>query len=1003
MKTGALMLYLVIMVASSCFSAETPRPDVAQLRWQQHELIMFVCLDPCTWQGREYDDHSLPVSRIHPRKLDTDQWCATASLWGAKEILFVAKHTGGFCWWQTSTSTYGVKETPWRNGRGDVLADLSLSCKKFGLDLGVYVYPGDETWGAGIGSGGKTSDPSKQEAYNRVFRQQLTEVLSNYGTIREVWFDGSCVIDVHDILKRYAADAVIFQGPSATIRWVGNEDGIAPDPNWYTVRQSDLATGVATAQQSNPDGDAYAPVEVDVPLLQKGGHKWFWAPNTDSLLLDLHQLMDIYDKSVGRGSVLLLNSTPDTNGVIPDSHVEVYRKFGEEIKRRYSTPLRRTSGAGKQMEMAFSKEQWIDHIILQENLENGQRVLSYVVEGYTDGQWKTLCEGTSIGNKKIDAFNPVEVEKVRVRFLKFKAPPEISNFAACEVIPSPDGGAMPLPTKAQLRWHNYERIMFVHFSANTWQTHRGLENEYDDLSTPLSRINPSKLNTDQWCEVARSWGAKMILFVAKHGGGFCSWQTNTTDYGIRNTAWRNGKGDILGDLSKSCEKYGLDLGVYLYPGDPHWGAGGGSGGITADSTKQEAYSKIYREQLTEILTRYGEIREVWFDGNCKIYVDDILKKYASNAVIFQGPMASLRWVGTEDGYAPFSNWYTLNSKDLKTGVATSVQSDPFGDAYAPVEVDVPLLKNGGHKWFWAPNSDRLIMSTEQLMNLYYKSVGRGSVLLLNSTPDTTGLIPASHAAAYKAFGDEIRRRFKEPLKQTSGRGNVLDLAFSQPTEVNHVVLQEDLAKGQRVLAFKVEAMDSRGQWKAVYEGTSVGFKRICYFEPIQAKKIRVMFTNVKARPQIANFAAYFVRGIKPEPDKRDDRDKFYDGVGNKQGTVGGQEASIEVGTWKMGDNGTAWTEFTFDLTKQVRKIGQYEIAFETRPGKNADGLEFADWEMEIYGGKMKDVIEMLPGGSAFRVTRSQQTLDDFPTIFRVKMKNNRGSSSGIITIKRLTY
>jgi alpha-L-fucosidase len=563
--------------------------------------------------------------------------------------------------------------------------------------------------------------------------------------------------------------------------------------------------------------------------------------------------------------------------------------------------------------------------------------------------------------------------------------------------------SLPLPSKAQLRWHNYERIMFVHFSANTWQTNRGLENEYDDLSTPLDRINPSRLNTDQWCEVARSWGARMILFVAKHGGGFCMWRTNTTEYGIKNTPWRNGRGDVLADLSRSCRKYGLDLGIYLYPGDPHWGAGGGSGGVTANSSKQEAYTKIYRQQLTEVLSRYGEIREVWFDGSCRINVDDILKKYARNAVIFQGPMASLRWVGNEDGFAPFSNWYTLESSDLKTGVATAIQSDPFGDAYAPVEIDVPLLKNGGHKWFWAPHADHLIMTTDQLMDLYYRSVGRGSVLLLNSTPDTTGLIPASHAAAYKAFGEEIRRRFTHPLKSTRGKGNAVGMAFSQPTEINHVILQEDLSKGQRVLAFSIEGMDERGQWKEVYAGTSVGFKRICQIEPVRLTRIRVTFTNVKARPTISNLAVYDIPGVTLEAEARNDRDKFFDGVGSKQGTPLREDPAVEIGKWNAGPASGGWKEITCDLTKQVTTVGQYEIAFNESQADRAADIDFKDWEVEMYGGKVEGAVELLRGRTAFRITRSQQTLDKFRTVFRVKMKSGKEEHSGTISIRPLRY
>ena len=564
---------------------------------------------------------------------------------------------------------------------------------------------------------------------------------------------------------------------------------------------------------------------------------------------------------------------------------------------------------------------------------------------------------------------------------------------------------IPLPSDAQLRWHNYERIMFVHFSANTWQTHRGLGNEWDDLSTPLERINPAKLNTDQWCEVARSWGAKMILFVAKHVGGFCSWQTNTTEYGIKNTPWKNGKGDILKDLSKSCEKYGLDLGIYVYPGDPHWGSGPGSGGITEDPSRQEEFNGIFRRQMTEVLSNYGEIREVWFDGSCKIPVEDILQKYAPNAVVLQGPMASLRWVGNEDGYAPYSNWYTLSSKDLKTGVATAIQSNPFGDAYAPVEIDVPLLKNGGHKWFWAPNADHLILTTEQLMNMYYKSVGRGAVLLINSTPDTTGLIPQSHADAYKAFGNEISKRFDNPISKTKGEGNSLEISFSGPTEINHVILQEDLSFGQRVLAYSIEGMNEKGEWGKVYDGTSIGYKRICYFNPVTLQKIRVSFTNSKAKPQIPNFAVYNISGVSLEPEKRKDLSGFYDGLTRKYGKDQKEETIIEIGKWGMDSfNNAEWKEMSFDLTTYVKAIGQYEVTFSMIPGPaDKSGLDFKDWEIEMYGQKSRNAVELLKGTSTFRITRSQQTLDEYPTKFRIKIKNKSDKSSGKITIKMLTY
>lgn len=542
-------------------------------------------------------------------------------------------------------------------------------------------------------------------------------------------------------------------------------------------------------------------------------------------------------------------------------------------------------------------------------------------------------------------------------------------------------GNLPLPTRPQLRWQQYEQIMFVCMDPCTWQGR-----EYDNHSIPLSRINPEKLNTDQWCQVAKSWGANEILFVAKHTGGFCWWQTQTSNYGIKETPWKTGKGDVLADLAQSCKKYGLDLGVYVYPGDEQWGAGIGSGGTTKDPSKQEAYNQVFRQQLTEVLSRYGTIREVWFDGNCNIPVSDILSKYATDAVIFQGKSANIRWVGNEDGYAPYPNWYTLKSDDLTTGVATALHSDPNGDAYAPVEVDVPLLKNKGHKWFWAPNTDHLLIDVGKFMNVYYKSVGRGAVLLLNSTPDTTGLIPASHVAMYKKFGEEIKKRFSVPVKQTVGEGESLEIHFKKPVAINHVVLQEELSKGQRVLAYIVEGY-SQGKWVKLYEGSSVGNKKIDYFTTIELEKIRVRFVKFMATPQIRNFAVYHIQSRVEDSDTK-------------------EQISV-IGNWQADTYNQEWEEVSFDLTPYVNAIGQYDIYFSTlvrdHNSKEPSGLEFSDWQLEMYGRNAPEAIQLTENGNVLRLTHSQQTLDEFPIILRMKIRSKSAKSSGDIIIKRLTY
>jgi len=431
---AALAVLSCISVAPAADQApavKLAQPTPQQYAWHEQERIMFVCLDPCTWQGREYDNHSTPLSAINPSQLDTDQWCRAAKLWGAKEILFVAKHTGGFCWWQTETTKYGIKDTAWKGGKGDVLAELSVSCRKHGLNLGIYVYPGDDTWGAPMGSGGRTKDPSKQEAYNRVFRQQMTEVLTRYGKITEVWFDGSCVIDVSDLLKQHAADSVVFQGPQATIRWPGTESGRLPYPAWNSLPGKDLMTGVSTAAHSNPDGDAWAPLEADTTLYN---HNWFWSAENEKKRKSLDELMDIYYKSAGRGGVLLLNSTPNTNGLIPADDLKLYEAFGREIERRFSRPVAEITGQrGAVVELALLRPTLINHVVLMEDYREGERIREYAVEGLSDGQWKELSQGTSIGRKKIDRFRPAQVSRVRLRVTKSAAEPIIRRLALFQI------------------------------------------------------------------------------------------------------------------------------------------------------------------------------------------------------------------------------------------------------------------------------------------------------------------------------------------------------------------------------------------------------------------------------------------------------------------------------------------------------------------------------------------------------------------------------------------
>lgn len=402
-------------------------PGPAQVLWQDMEQTMFIHFDPATWQGSAYDNHSTPLSNINPAKLDVNQWIDVAESWGARMIIFVAKHVGGFCWWQTETTDYSIKSTPYKNGKGDVLAELSEACRNRGMKLGVYIYPGDESFGAYLGGGGRTKDSSKQEAYNQILRKQWTEVLSRTPGITEIWFDGSVIVPLEDIIRQYAPDAIVFQGPFADIRWVGNEGGYAPYPAWNSIKCNDATTGTATAAHGDPYGDCWMPVEVDVPLKN---HDWFWSPTNYKNLRSIDELIKIYYKSVGRGCQLLLNAAPDTNGLIPPEDVDLYKQLGEEIKKRFGKSIAETSGKGNIVQLDFGLPVNVDHLILQEDIVFGERVRRYVIEGRTDDDWFHITSGISIGHKRIEQFKPVNVKQIRLRVTESNLPPVIKRMAA---------------------------------------------------------------------------------------------------------------------------------------------------------------------------------------------------------------------------------------------------------------------------------------------------------------------------------------------------------------------------------------------------------------------------------------------------------------------------------------------------------------------------------------------------------------------------------------------
>jgi alpha-L-fucosidase len=452
------------------------------------------------------------------------------------------------------------------------------------------------------------------------------------------------------------------------------------------------------------------------------------------------------------------------------------------------------------------------------------------------------------------------------------------------------GSTLALPSAAQRAWQDLELGMFVHFAPNTWQ-----EKEYDDLTSVSADIMP-EIDAKQWADTATALGARYIVLVAKHTGGFCLWQTDTTEYGIKATPWRGGHGDVMADLAAACAQRGLQLGVYLSPRDDKHGAG--LSGRCATPEAQAAYDDLYRRQLTELLTRYGPIAELWLDGSSVVPTGDIVAQHAPDAMVFQGPQATIRWVGNEDGFAPYPCWNAIAAQDARTGIATALHGDPAGDVWMPVEVDVSIRRPN---WFWSTTNERNLVSLDDLIEIYYRSVGHGAQLLLNMPPDRTGRIPEADAARAAQFGGEIKRRFGTPLREGAGAGRSLILTFETPTRVDHVILQEELSRGERVRAWRLDGF-AWERWHLIGEGSAIGHKRILPVAPEGYTMLRLTVTESEGEPILRRFAA-FSAGVNPPRSWQETATLWADDA---------------VGSWS-GDT------LSLDLTPKVAAAGRYRL------------------------------------------------------------------------------
>lgn len=406
-----------------------PVPSPAQLAWQDAEMGMFFHFGVNTYSDREWGDGKEDPATFNPVNLDCRQWVRAAQIAGAKYVVLTAKHHDGFCLWPTKTTKHSVASSPWKGGKGDVVRELADAARDAKIGLGLYLSPWDRNspaYGSGTG-------------YMDLYIEQLTELLSNYGPVMEVWFDGANgegpngkkqTYDwprIHSTVRRLQPTAVMFSDSGPDIRWNGNERGRGGDPNWATVDPTivthpgmDGPHIIAALQNGNPapQGTVWRPAEADVSI--RPG--WFYHADQDTKVKTAEELREIWFASVGRNCNLLLNVPPNREGRIADADFERLGLFGTRLKDYWAgaieKPLRRSGtdllASGAFYEMDFEGTTRVGGVELAEEIAKGQLVSKYHVDFLTEEGWKTLANGTTIGHRKVDRFTPIIASKCRL-------------------------------------------------------------------------------------------------------------------------------------------------------------------------------------------------------------------------------------------------------------------------------------------------------------------------------------------------------------------------------------------------------------------------------------------------------------------------------------------------------------------------------------------------------------------------------------------------------------
>lgn len=424
--------------------------------------------------------------------------------------------------------------------------------------------------------------------------------------------------------------------------------------------------------------------------------------------------------------------------------------------------------------------------------------------------------------------------------------------------------SMIKPTLRQLEYQGWEFGMFLHFGLRTF--YEGYV-DFDKRPMSPSEFNPVQLDCEQWIRTAKESGMNYAVLTAKHHDGFSNWPSKYSSFTVAGSPWREGTGDVVKEFVAACRKYDVKPGLYYSPFDG-----------SADFYNQDAraYDDYFVNQITELLGDYGDIDILWFDG-CGSEGHEYdwarimgeIRRLQPNILIFNMGDPNFRWVGNEDGIAPIPCWNVTDATEFSI---LTQQKDALGEhIWLPAECDVQMRAN----WFYSDRDEHTVKSLDQLMGLYYYSVGRGANLLLNIGPDREGLLPVKDTAQLQAMGNEIRRRFDHPIasiEQCSQNKSGWSYEATKPHLIDHILIQEDLANGEHVRSFRINVTTEKTHRSiTVYEGRNIGHKAIIRIPAIKVRGVELEITDCEGVPSIRQMAIYYVGGIREQSEHQPEK------------------------------------------------------------------------------------------------------------------------------------